>query len=1571
LTKSEFEEDLIGYAVRLCENRIAAYREAPHDAEEHANIEQSVLAGGYAYRQVAELVQNAADAIMEAPLPEETGRIVVTTDHFGLWAANSGASLDRAGVRALLNSNASGKRAGQIGRFGLGFKSLLKLGGRIAVLSRSVSLLFDPAACRSQVRSLLGLPKSAPAPGLRLAKSVTWADAQLDTPGAENFSWATTTVFAELVTPGAREAVVEEMRRFPSEFLLFLPTDIDLFLNADGFERHLRRRTEPDGIMIIEDLAADEARPPQRWRVFQTMVNVNGAAALEDATSVHARDAVPLIWAVPIGTGPVAAGRFFAFFPTSTETRTLGILNAPWKLNSDRTALIPGAWNAALMEAAADFIVSQMPQLSRDEDPGAILDAYPRELATQNEPAAPLVAALWDRLVKSALLPNCDRELVEPTGLLRPPVDSVELGTAWSRLATPESCSIHLHPSCTISTARVSRLSQLSERFGSRGGSLSKGPALRRSEAIVWLEAAATTDPESACDVLMLAEQYAASVPEYVWDSIRDRVRLLLSADLELIPAAETTLSPGIEPPLRALHPVLLASPQAARVLASRFHLRANSETNWERLLDARIAKAGSDDEWTDVWLLLRRMPWEVTEAIIDTKTLKVRCLSGWANAEECLRPGKLLGQADVDNSSDEMKDYLRARLLDLTWHFSDDAILTILGIVEEPEGIWDRVQIFQTDIESPAGLWLRKWQREWVSRYHTALQHRPDPSLLEASPFYMPRYWDLLLFTAGAAKWRLCQYLLSAVSTAKDSELKSVSFRHSSRPNVWTSKDYPHPLWSLFLEHGEVAVAGFRIGVSHLLTSDVGERAQLLPSLANNSEAFRRLVRTAGEFSAPSAPNMWKVWLKLASGERQDAANLSALWEAAGRAGFVPLQVCSEDGPIDLTEAIVTISARDGEAARSAGHPCITLSPEVVELWISKGARPLDSVLSLEWENTDAGDEAVLLSEVEPTLGEVLDQRTISIASVQFVASLHQRLNTSRELVDWGIHDGQLFVSEPEYLSKAWPARVRLLVEAARTLGWITQANAEERVLRSGVAARRRTVSDGEDIAERLLRAVGNFEIILGLFEPDVQEELRGEPSKAARVALTLLGPSVLVEPTVREAMVQNGLAPPDRWGGEAAADFVSALGFPSEFAIAPSRRRDPELVVSGPLPLKPLHKYQESVVTSLDLLLAGTDGTRRRAVISLPTGAGKTRVAAQTAVTRTLGPESENRLVVWIAQTDELCEQAVQCFRELWANLGDKATSLRIIRFWGGQTNPQPSARDEPTVVVASIQTLISRMNVPGIEWVSQPGLVIIDECHHALTPAYTNIFRWLNGATSAQTEPPVLGLSATPFRGRSNDETIQLARRFDGRLIPIEQSGLFDELQAMGVLARFKYTRLDVLGKFSLTNEEEKYFEKFKTFPETALDRLGENRERNDMIVEAIRDAEEQSALVFGTSVAHTRRLAARLNILGIPAAAVSGETDRSSRRWFISAFQRGDVRVLCNHSALTTGFDAPATDLIVIARPVFSPSLYMQMVGRGLRGPLNGGKPFCRILTVQDNLDRHSENLAHHYFERFYL
>lgn len=117
------------------QSRLDAYRVARSDIREHAGIEETVLAGGYGYRQVLELVQNGADAILEESeqTPDAQGRtrIEVILHEHHLYVANTGAPLSEEGVEALLQSHSSPKRGNQIGRFGLGFKSLLRLGGAV------------------------------------------------------------------------------------------------------------------------------------------------------------------------------------------------------------------------------------------------------------------------------------------------------------------------------------------------------------------------------------------------------------------------------------------------------------------------------------------------------------------------------------------------------------------------------------------------------------------------------------------------------------------------------------------------------------------------------------------------------------------------------------------------------------------------------------------------------------------------------------------------------------------------------------------------------------------------------------------------------------------------------------------------------------------------------------------------------------------------------------------------------------------------------------------------------------------------------------------------------------------------------------------------------------------------------------------------------------------------------------------------------------------------------------------------------------------------------------------------
>lgn len=1561
---------LVAYAKQLCAERLAAYREAPHDAEEHANIETSVLAGGYAYRQVAELIQNAADAIAEAAGSSAPNRIVVEVDERGLWCANTGMPIDESGVRALLNSHASGKRAGQIGRFGLGFKSLLRLGGTIDVFSRSVCLHFDPERNRDRIRVHLALPSHAPAPGLRLAEPSTWDEELAAVPDAGRFAWASTIVFAQLVTDGAHDAVSAEIRSFPAEFLLFLPCDVELSLKAPSVNRYLRRVTNADGLVSIEDVATERS-PTQYWHVFETSVLVTDAAALEDATAVHARREVPLIWAAPVGVSR-DAGRFFAFFPTSTESRTLGILNAPWKLNSDRTAVIPGAWNAVLMQAAAKLIVDNLPALGTDDDPGAVLDAFPRELTTSTEPAAPLVAALWNLLVETPVLPNCDLEPVHPALLRRAPQDDPELIRTWAQLVDSDACATLLHPSCTSTAARTGRLRQLSDRLVPPAGTPDDLPRLRATPALEWLEEVGNEDPDGAGEALRFADQYAAAVAGWRWDQLRNTVRIILTASNQLAAAPEVTLSSSAEAPLQLVHPVLRADPALVEILRHRFDVEDCDDTGWERLLQLRIEQAESSGDWNEVWKLLRRMPWGDFVAQAEWRVFSVRTLHGWQPADQVFRPGRLVQISDLDDICDgSTRNQLAEMLLDESFHSGDEALCTKLGITAQPSEQW--VDAYGSlDETTVGGRWLHRWQELHTKRYHRALEFRPDINLLAPQSFNMPTGWQLLLLAPECRRAAVTVHFIGFLARTSPREYSNVVFWHRSRRNAWPAESYRHPIFLCLMQYGRLANRAEQIPLATVLTPELPDVTTLLPSLAPLSAHLLPLrAFLQGGADVVSADEAWAALLHFAAGEEAEPQTLSGLYNLAAENGRAPEWVCTSGGPAPIAEVRLASSRHEIALAAQAGVTAVCLSPTATRLWLACGARALDQEAQLEWISEADDAPTVMLLDLEPALRDVIKRSAAETACATLPALMERRIGDYRTAIDWTIEGGRLLVAQSALDDRSWSERILLLIEAASAVGWIEDEEAVEKALTSGVSARRRQVATEPDMPARLLRAMGGTYPLTQLFEADVQGILADDPHRLAQVALTLFGPSLLAVEGVRKALAGQGLEPPERWGTEAAADFVAAIGFPPEYAIAPGQRREAELAVSGPLPLKPLHDFQNDIVASLENLFADFS-SRRRAVISLPTGAGKTRVAAETAVRHVLDSASRNRLVLWVAQSDELCEQAVQCFRELWSNVGSPGETLRLIRLWGGQNNPSPATNDEPTVIVASIQTLTSRMNDPALLWASRPGLIVIDECHHALTTAYSGLLRWLSpDMDSGEREPPIVGLSATPFRGRSEEETQLLARRFDNRLIPQQQSELFEKLQERGVLAKFRYTRLEIDERFVLSEEEERHLEKFQQLNESALTRLGENVERNDKILDEIAASDERSALVFATSVAHAHRLAARLNVMGISAATVTGGTDRASRRWFIQAFQKGDIRVLCNHSALTTGFDAPATDLIVIARPVFSPALYMQMVGRGLRGPANGGKDHCRIMTVQDNLDAYTGRLAHHYFERHYV
>ena len=128
------------------------------------------------------------------------------------------------------------------------------------------------------------------------------------------------------------------------------------------------------------------------------------------------------------------------------------------------------------------------------------------------------------------------------------------------------------------------------------------------------------------------------------------------------------------------------------------------------------------------------------------------------------------------------------------------------------------------------------------------------------------------------------------------------------------------------------------------------------------------------------------------------------------------------------------------------------------------------------------------------------------------------------------------------------------------------------------------------------------------------------------------------------------------------------------------------------------------------------------------------------------------------------------------------------------------------------------------------------------------------------------------------------------------------------------------------------------------------------RNALVVKAFRElVPDRRTLVFGVDVAHALDLAAAFRHYGITAAPVTGDTPPDERGETLAAFSSGRIQVLTNCMVLTEGYDEPAVDGIILARPTKSALLYTQMIGRGTR--LHPGKTDVTVVDVVDNSSKH--------------
>lgn len=185
------------------------------------------------------------------------------------------------------------------------------------------------------------------------------------------------------------------------------------------------------------------------------------------------------------------------------------------------------------------------------------------------------------------------------------------------------------------------------------------------------------------------------------------------------------------------------------------------------------------------------------------------------------------------------------------------------------------------------------------------------------------------------------------------------------------------------------------------------------------------------------------------------------------------------------------------------------------------------------------------------------------------------------------------------------------------------------------------------------------------------------------------------------------------------------------------------------------------------------------------------------------------------------------------------------------------------------------------------------------------------------------------------------------FDALIEPIQ----IETLIAKGYLAplRSKHTEfeIDVAGIKKRGGE----------FIAGDLERAVDTNDNNVASVKETikRASDRKSWLVFCTGVAHAQHVSELFSSMGVTSACVTGDTPQQERADILQRFKAGEIRALTNMNVLTTGFDYPGIDCLVMLRPTMSPGLYLQMAGRGMR--IAPEKDDCIVLDFAGNVKRH--------------
>ena len=332
-------------------------------------------------------------------------------------------------------------------------------------------------------------------------------------------------------------------------------------------------------------------------------------------------------------------------------------------------------------------------------------------------------------------------------------------------------------------------------------------------------------------------------------------------------------------------------------------------------------------------------------------------------------------------------------------------------------------------------------------------------------------------------------------------------------------------------------------------------------------------------------------------------------------------------------------------------------------------------------------------------------------------------------------------------------------------------------------------------------------------------------------------------------------------------------------------------------------LFDYQEDMKARIEKALC----LHRSVMAQMPTGTGKTYLL--TAVIDSFVRANPKAKVWIVAHRRELVSQIDETVRKFHSYSSATSSLLSSVK-------------------AMSIQWLMRHYD----EIEEEPGMIVIDEAHHALAKTYKEMWERFPNAK-------FLGLTATPCRLNGKGftdlfdvlvqswgvpEFISKGRLATYDFVSIKSDGvtqrLIDSLQKRGADGDYQNKEMDML-----LNKKPSIERLYRSLEEYGKDRKG---------------------IVYAINISHAQKITKLYQEHGVKAIAIDSKTPATERQQDIEAFKKGDIQVLVNVDIFSEGFDCPDVEFVQLARPTLSLAKYLQMVGRGLR--VAKGKKNCVII-----------------------